>query len=198
MKHTELWERLWRETKAILAVAGGITTALWIKRTIEKLSSNQIIDKGIVEHGLEKKVPVPVTPSFPADGQPLRTPASPWTDTQPRNFLWWQRSGSRREADGGEVLVDSWEGPIRVHYSATYETREGLTLYVHDTELNPAHECGPCPLLKARTPCRDCEWYVDRGSYAFEPQCAALVKLEESPDDFTTSVSEVKRLMELS
>ena len=102
------------------------------------------------------------------------------------------------QSSGGEVLVESWEGPLRVRGSATYTTREGLTLYDHETELSPAHECGPCPLLKVRTACRHCEWYVDSGSYAFDPQCAALVKLADSPDDDTTSLSEVKRLMELS
>jgi hypothetical protein len=194
MKHSELWDRLWRETKVILGIAGGITTALWIKRMIEKLSGSNIIDKDVVEHGLEKKLPVPVpAPPQPASSAPL----SSWSGHARPASPWWQANG-KRESDSGKVLVDSWEGPIRVRYSAKYETREGLTLYDHDTELSPHHECGSCPLLKARTACRDCEWYVDRGSYVFEPQCAALTKLEESPEDFTTSVSEVKRLMELS
>src|SRR5262249_47530006 len=144
--------------------------------------------------GLEKRAPVPVpTPLPPTSAAPL----SAWSSHARPASPWWPAQG-KRESGSGEVLVDRWDGPMRMRYSATYETREGLTLYVHDTQLNPAHECGPCPLLKVRTPCRDCEWYVDRGSYAFEPQCAALVKLEESPDDFTTSVAEVKRLMELS
>jgi hypothetical protein len=51
MSASVLWDRLWRETRVILGSAGGITTALWIKRLIEKLSSQQIIDKDIVEHG---------------------------------------------------------------------------------------------------------------------------------------------------
>jgi hypothetical protein len=63
MKQTDFWDRLWQEAKVILGIAGGITTALWIKRLIEKLSSQQIIDKDIVEHGLEQRVPVPVAPS---------------------------------------------------------------------------------------------------------------------------------------
>ena len=197
MKQTDLWDRLWRETKVILGIAGGITTALWLKRLIEKLSGSKIIDKEVVEHGLEKKLPVPVTaplqPATPASS----APPSSWGGHARPASPWWPAHG-RREPGGGEVLVESWEGPIRVRYTAKFETREGLTLYDHDTELNPHHECGACPLLKARTACRDCEWYVDRGSYAFEPQCAALTKLEESPEDFTTSVSEVKRLMELS
>jgi hypothetical protein len=196
MKQTELWDRLWRETKVILGIAGGITTALWIKRLIERLSGNHIIDKDIVEHGLEKKLPVPV-PAPPQSASPASSSPSFWRDSPRPASSWWQANG-KREPGGGEVLVDGWEGPIRVRYSAKYETREGLTLYDHDTELSPHHECGACPLLKAKTACRDCEWYVDRGSYVFEPQCAALTKLEESPEDFTTSVSEVKRLMELS
>ena len=197
MKQTELWDRLWRETKVILGLAGGITTALWIKRMIEKLSGNDIIDKDIVEHGLEKKLPVPVTAPLQPPSPASFAPPSSWGDHSRPESLWGRANG-KQESGGGEVLVESWEGPIRVRYSAKYETREGLTLYDHDTELSPHHECGACPLLKARTMCRDCEWYVDRGSYAFEPQCAALTKLAESPEDFTTSVSEVKRLMELS
>jgi hypothetical protein len=197
MKQTELWDRLWGETKVILGIAGGITTALWIKRLIERLSGNHIIDKDIVEHGLEKKLPVPVTaPLQPSSPASSALPSS-WGGHARSESPWWRTNG-KREPGGGEVLVDGWEGPIQVRYSAKYETREGLTLYDHDTELNPHHECGSCPLLKARTACRDCEWYVDRGSYVFDPQCAALMKLEESPEDFTTSVSEVKRLMELS
>src|SRR5262245_22230696 len=192
MKQSDFWDRLWQEAKVILGIAGGITTALWIKRMIEKLSSQQIIDKDIVDHGLEKKVPVPISPgSLPS------SPAPGWRHAPPPPAPWWQQHGQRRDG-GGEVLVDSWNGPIRVRYSAQYETRDGLTLYAHDTELDPGHECGPCPLLKAKIACTDCEWLVDRGSYAFEPQCAALTKLQESPDDLTTSVSDVKRLMERS
>jgi hypothetical protein len=194
MTQSDLWDRLRSEGKAILTVAGGITTALWIKRLIEKLTAHQIIDKDIVEHGLEKHVPVAVSPS-PA---PVSPPPAFWRDARPADPPWRQQHGQRRESGSGEVLVDGQSGPLRVRYTALYETRDGLTLYEHDTELHPFHDCGPCPLLKAKTACRDCEWYVDRGSYACEPQCAAVAKLEDSPEDFTTSVSEVKRLMELS
>src|SRR5215510_6311316 len=123
MTHTELWDRLWRETKVILGIAGGITTALWIKRLIERLSGNHLIDKDIVEHGLEKKLPVPVTaPLPPASSAPL----SSWSGHARPASPWWQANG-KRGSGSGEVLVESREGPIRVRYTAKFETREGLT-----------------------------------------------------------------------
>jgi hypothetical protein len=76
------------------------------------------------------------------------------------------RTRPRRELGSGEVLVDSQSGPLPVRYTAMYETRDGLTLYAHDTELHPFPECGPCPLLKAKTACRDCEWYVQSAGSA--------------------------------
>src|SRR5437870_6320375 len=105
MKQTELWDRLWREAKVILGIAGGITTALWIKRLIEKLSSNNIIDKDIVEHGLEKRLPVPVSP-IPSSS----SASAPWgRDSLKPTPPWWQ-NGHRRDVGSGEVLVDTYEG----------------------------------------------------------------------------------------
>src|SRR5712692_1262378 len=116
MKHTELWERLWRETRIILGIAGGITTALWIKRMIEKLSGSNIIDKDIVEHGLEKKVPVPVTAPLQPASPASSSPSSSWSGHSRPESPWWRANG-KRESNGGEVLVDGWYGPTRVHYT---------------------------------------------------------------------------------
>lgn len=180
---TPLWEHLWREAAAILVVSSGITTALWIKRLIEQLTSRNVIDKTIVEHGLDRTVPVPI--SVPrAFTSPSSWGAQPSPSTSTTSF-----------AQSGEVLVDGWDEVMRVPYTAMSRTRDGLTLYRHDTELNPYHECGPCPLLRARTPCADCEWYVNRDDE--DVRCAALVKLQSSPQDFTTSVSDIKRQLEV-
>ena len=95
MKQTELWDRLWRETKVILGIAGGITTALWIKRMIEKLSGSDIIDKDIVEHGLERKLPVPVTaPQQPASS----APPSSWSGHSRPEGPWWRTNGKRESS----------------------------------------------------------------------------------------------------
>ena len=140
--------------------------------------------KTIVEHGLDRSVPVPITkPSAPI-----------WeTETFRSDARSWPMNGS----ESGEVLVDGWDGMLRVPYTAMYRTRDGLTLYRHDTELHPDHECGPCPLLKARTPCQDCEWFAESNTYDDESRCAAMVKLHSSPQDFTTSVADIKRQLDV-
>src|SRR5215510_4802205 len=101
MKQSDFWDRLWQEAKVILGIAGGITTALWIKRLIEKLSSHNIIDKDIVEHGLDKRVPVPVISPPPSSSS---SPAW-WHQPSKPSTPWWQ-SGQRREGGSGEVMVD--------------------------------------------------------------------------------------------
>lgn len=188
MNQPQFWRAMGREAKAILIVSGGITTALWIKRLIEQLASKHIIDKDIVEHGLDRSVPAPLTKPFVAPSAPL------WeTETFRSGVCPWPVNGN----SSGEVLVDGWEEMIRVPYTTMYRTRDGLTLYRHDTELHPEHICGPCPLLKARTPCEDCEWFVEPHAYDEDPRCAAVVKLHSSPQDFTTSVADIKRQLDV-
>jgi hypothetical protein len=184
MNHQQFWRAVGREAKAILIVSGGITTALWIKRLIEQLANKQIIDKDIVKHGLDRSVPAPI----PKPSTPVWETETFHSDARP-----WPVNGSRR----GEVVVDGWEGLVHVPYTAMYRTRDGLTLYRHDTELHPEHVCGPCPLLKARTPCEDCEWFVEPNTYDDDPRCAAVVKLHSSPQDFTTSVADIKRQLDV-
>ena len=190
MTQSELWDRMWTETKAVLAVAGGLTGGLWIKRVVERLVGHNLIDPEVVEHGLNRSPSAMEQPSPPMWAD--RTPPSEW-DPVRRPTSW--TNGSAERQSGGEVLVDTWDRSIRVWYSGKYETRDGFTLYTHDQELNPHHECGPCPLLKAKTPCRDCEWCVD-GGYVNETRCAAIEKLENCPEDFSTSIAEVKHMLE--
>lgn len=155
---------LQKDAKVVLTTALAMTLTLWIKRTMDRLSTMRWVDQSILRgHG-----PSPSTSSS--------NPASK------------ARFGS------GSVYVPGYG---RVYYRAALKTSDGHMLYDHSDSLNPCH-IGPCPLLRRDTDCEECVWFIDDGPYHDEPKCAALVKLEDSPREFSMSLSDTKRALENS
>jgi hypothetical protein len=83
----------------------------------------------------------------------------------------------------------------RLSYRKALTTRDGHTLYDHDSMLN-AYHLGPCPLLRTDTECEDCIWHVDAWRSHAEPQCAALVRVTEMAEDDACSLIDTKRALE--
>jgi hypothetical protein len=77
------------------------------------------------------------------------------------------------------------------------KTCDGHTLYDHDRMLKSSH-LGPCPLLRTDTDCEACMWHVETGRYRYEPQCTALVWLEEMAEDDALGLTDTKRALEQS
>jgi len=55
MTNHELWEWVLAKARVILGVAGSITMTLWVKRTSERLTDQQVIDHNIVANGLNRR-----------------------------------------------------------------------------------------------------------------------------------------------
>lgn len=153
-----------KDAKVVLTTALAMTLTLWIKRTVDRLSTMRWVDQSIL-HG---------------NGSPSSAASSSSTNTS--------RFGP------GSVYVP---GHGRVYYRAALKTSDGHLLYDHSEALNPTH-IGPCPLLRRDTDCEECVWFIDDGPYHYEPKCAALVKLEDSPREFSMSLSDTKRALEHS
>jgi hypothetical protein len=156
------------EAKTILKAAGLLTLAAWVKRTVDRLSSARWFDRTIL-HG---KAP---SASPPPSASPVISPST--THYGP-----------------GTVYVPGWG---RLYYRKALKTRDGHTLYDHDRMFKSAH-LGPCPLLRTDTDCENCVWHVDTGRYRYEPQCAALVRLDEMAEDDTLGLTDTKRALEQS
>jgi hypothetical protein len=156
------------EARTILKAASLLTVAAWMKRTVERLSTTQWFDRTIL-HGKGPSAP---------------TPSSPSSATSP----------STAHYGPGNVYVPGWG---RLSYRRALTTRDGHTLYEHDSLLNSYH-LGPCPLLCKDTDCEKCVWHVDAGRSRSEPQCAALVRVDEMAEDDTCSLTDTKRALEQS
>src|SRR5215204_6938665 len=137
------------EARTILKTASLLTVAAWVKRTVERLSTTRWFDRTILQ-GKGPSAPTP-TSSSPAI------------------------SPSTAHYGPGTLYVPGWG---RLSYRKALTTRDGHTLYAHDSMLNTYH-FGPCPLLRKNTDCEDCVWHVDAGRSRSEPQCAALVRVTE-------------------
>ena len=156
------------EAKTILKAATLLTVAAWVKRTVDRLSTARWFDRAI----LQGKAPLASTP---ASSSPATPPST--TGYGP-----------------GNIYVPGWG---RLYYRKAIKTRDGHTLYDHDSMLNSYH-LGPCPLLRKDTDCEECMWHVDAGRYRDEPQCAALVRVDEMADDDAFSLTDTKRALEHS
>ena len=156
------------EAKTILKAAGLLTAAAWLKRTVDRLSTTRWFDRTI----LQGKGPFAPPPTSSSSAPPSST-----THYGP-----------------GTLYVPGWG---RLSYRQALRTRDGHTLYDHDRLLNSYH-LGPCPLLRTETECEACVWHVDTGRYREEPQCAALVLVDEMAGDDTCSLTETKRALEQS
>jgi hypothetical protein len=137
------------EARTILKAASLLTVAAWMKRTVDRLSTTQWFDRTILQG---KGPPAPTPPSS--------SPATP---------------ASTMHYGPGNIYVLGWG---RLYYRKALTTRDGHTLYVHDSMLNSYH-LGSCPLLRKDMECEDCVWHVDAGRHRYEPQCAALVRVDE-------------------
>ena len=60
---TERWRTFKHEALAVLSVAGSLTAALWIKRTIERLTHSKVIDPDVLRNGLAPSTPTTTTTS---------------------------------------------------------------------------------------------------------------------------------------
>ncbi|MGE0823067.1 MAG: hypothetical protein AB7G75_08785 [Candidatus Binatia bacterium] len=94
----------------------------------------------------------------------------------------------------GTISVPGWG---RLYYRNVFTTRDGHILYGHDAMLNSYH-LGPCPLLRTGTNCEACPWYVETRRYHADPQCAALVRLEEMAEDDAFGLMDTKCALEQS
>jgi hypothetical protein len=154
------------EARAILQAASLLTVAAWVKRTVDRLSTARWFDRAILQGK---------APSAP-------TPASVSPVTPP----------STAHYGPGNIYVPGWG---RLYYRKALKTRDGHTLYAHDSMLNTYH-LGPCPLLRKDTDCEECMWHVAAGRYRSEPQCAALVRIDEMAEDDTFGLTDTKRALE--
>src|SRR5215510_3867231 len=67
------WQTVKQEAVAVLAVAGSLTAALWLKRIIERLTTSKVIDPTVLQHGL---APAPATSQTPSPQPDASTPPS--------------------------------------------------------------------------------------------------------------------------
>src|SRR5262245_5946666 len=109
------------EAKTLLKAASLLTLAAWVKRTVDRLSTARWFDRAI----LHSKAP-----SAP-------TPTSSSAVTSPNTALYGP----------GNIYVPGWG---RLYYRKALKTRDGHTLYAHDSMLKSSH-LGPCPLLRTDT-----------------------------------------------
>jgi len=156
------------EAKTILKAASLLTVAAWVKRTVDRLSIARWFDRTILQgKGLSASTSASSSSSIP----PSTTHYGP-----------------------GNIYVPGWG---RLFYRKALKTRDGHTLYAHDSMLSSYH-LGPCPLLRKDLDCEECMWHVDAGRYRYELQCAALVRLDEMAEDDAFSLTDTKRALEHS
>jgi hypothetical protein len=156
------------EARAILKAASLLTVAAWVKRTVDRLSTTRWFDRAILQ----------------GKGPSAPTPASASSVT----------SLSTAHYGSGNIYVPGWG---RLYYRKALKTRDGHVLYDHDSMLNSYH-IGPCPLLRTDTNCEECIWHVDGGRYRYDPQCAALVRVNEMAEGDTFGLTDTKRALEQS
>ena len=170
------WRRWKREGVVILATAASITLSLWLKRTVERLIAGRIVDKNIVSQGIGG---VPVTANQTNQSQYFTQKNAPGP-------MEWR--GGRWEPKRSGVVSVSVDGrEVHVRYSRSLEV-EGYTLYQHDEILRADHLTS-CPLLRARTSCTDCNWFMNDGVYWRNPICIAKEKIDDHSDDGLTMTS---------
>lgn len=151
------------EVTVVLAQVVSVTAALWVRHLVMRAIDSKLLDKRIVEHGLTTpQATVPAT-------VPVNAP-------RPTLFEQYAPQGRVFREASGLVWIREWGRNIR--YRNKYNLDE-LELYDHDETLNRGHSEGPCPLLKVRTDCWECEWYNTRPHDERETKCAARFWLEE-------------------
>jgi hypothetical protein len=181
----ERWHTFKSEAVAVLAVAGGLTTALWIRRILERLTHSKVLDPNVLKNGLTPNGTSTIT-NTPPTAPPQNGNSSTISMFGHREPL----SREHTEEPGRQYIA----GRGWVSYRQKVKTSDGYILFDHNTQLNDDH-LGPCPLLHTDLDCSDCPWRVDAGPYHWEPKCAALVKLHEEPRE-GMSLSGVRRQLE--
>lgn len=173
---------VWPELRAVLAVACSVTTALYIKRVVEKLVTRKVISKEVFEHGLKRPAQSATSLSVPTNGN-----GTPFGHYRP---------GATSRGSGVTYVESRRYGRLLVHYRRTVEDKDTV-LYEHDEKLNPYHQW-PCPLLRIDTACDDCPYFINQGRYRSQPICAAQYKLENCPDEYFHSVDDIRNELENS
>src|SRR5262249_46206366 len=151
----ERWQALKQEALAIIAVAGSLTAALFIKRLVERLTTSRVIDANVLKHGL---APTPASTTL-SSTQPTQQERDLPGFRASHTSSWYNSLQRQHRTGPGRVWVD---GVGSILYRAKVQTSDGYTLYEHDTELNPFH-ITPCPLLRADENCDRCEWCIGDG-----------------------------------
>ena len=158
---------LLQEIKVIAAQAVGVVAALWVRHLVMRAIDGKVLDKNIVQNGLQAGPPRPPATTT----LPVMSPSQ-----QQSSFSQFRTPRPWKEGPGR-----IWIPEIQryVSYRTKYNLPDGTEVYDHDETLNRGHSEGPCPLLKARVDCWDCQHSVARPNFQRDTHCAARLWLDE-------------------
>ncbi|MBI3248847.1 MAG: hypothetical protein HYZ50_20280 [Deltaproteobacteria bacterium] len=160
---------LLQEIKVIAAQAVGVVAALWVRHLVMRAIDGKVLDKNIVQNGLR---------ATPAQPSPSNLPVPVTAPRQEQSAFSQFRERPLREGPG-MIWIPEIQRNLR--YRLKYNLRDGTALYDHDETLNRGHQHGPCPLLKVRTDCWNCQHHVE-SPHMSEPICVARTWMEDVQD----------------